>query len=101
TVTGEDGPAFDEFVRTLERSYPRVFSTCERQDIGRTVLLRWPGRQQEHPSVLMAHYDVVPAPVEGWSHPPFDAEILGEGEERALWGRGTLDDKGHLAAILE
>jgi carboxypeptidase PM20D1 len=49
----------------------------------------------------MAHYDVVPATDEGWQHPPFGAEVTGEGDARVLWSRGTLDDKGALVAILE
>ena len=49
----------------------------------------------------MAHYDVVPAGGEGWTHPPFAAELVGEGAERLVWGRGTLDDKGQLVAVCE
>jgi carboxypeptidase PM20D1 len=43
----------------------------------------------------------VAATDEGWSHPPFSAELTGAGAERVLWGRGTLDDKGSVAALLE
>jgi carboxypeptidase PM20D1 len=49
----------------------------------------------------MAHYDVVPATAEGWTHPPFAAELTGSGEQQLLWGRGAIDDKGALVAILE
>ena len=35
----------------------------------------WRGRSSERPTVLMAHYDVVPAGGEGWDEPPFDAVL--------------------------
>jgi carboxypeptidase PM20D1 len=49
----------------------------------------------------MAHYDVVAATDEGWTHPPFAAELTGAGDDQVIWGRGTLDDKGSLVAIME
>lgn len=50
------------------------------------------------PLILTAHQDVVPAnDLTGWTHPPFD----GIGAEGAVWGRGTLDDKGGLMALFE
>ena len=46
----------------------------------------------------MAHLDVVPVDESSpWQHPPFSAEI----HDGAVWGRGTLDDKGCVAAICE
>jgi carboxypeptidase PM20D1 len=50
--------------------------------------------------LLMAHHDVVPVTpgTEGdWRHPPFDGVIA----DGAVWGRGTIDDKGSLVAIFE
>ena len=48
---------------------------------------------------IYAHSDVVP--VSGkWSNPPFKGEIVGEGKERKMIGRGTSDDKGPLIASL-
>ncbi|WP_030142966.1 M20/M25/M40 family metallo-hydrolase [Mycetocola saprophilus] len=101
-----DWDAFDTFLTTLEELYPRVFGTLEREKIGGySLLLRWPGASPENPTVLMGHYDVVSVNVgenePEWTHPPFAAEITGTGEDRVLWGRGTLDDKGAVVAILE
>jgi acetylornithine deacetylase/succinyl-diaminopimelate desuccinylase family protein len=45
-----------------------------------------------------AHVDVVPAaPAQAWSHPPFAGTVDSEGR---MWGRGTSDMKGGLAAAL-
>lgn len=41
---------------------------------------------------VLGHVDVVPADSEGWTYPPFAAEI----HDGVLWGRGVLDDKGPI-----
>lgn len=94
-----DSGAFDEFVTEHERQFPLLH---ERLDLTRIdthgLLFHWRGRSEDRPVVLMAHLDVVPvddgAP---WQHPPFGAEI----HDGAIWGRGTLDDKGQLVAVCE
>ena len=93
---------FDRFIATLAELYPFVHSRLERERIaGHTLLYRWAGRASTEPAVLMAHYDVVAATDAGWRHPPFGGEVSGSGSDRVIWGRGTLDDKGALVAILE
>ncbi|NQX11467.1 M20/M25/M40 family metallo-hydrolase [Microbacteriaceae bacterium VKM Ac-2855] len=97
-----DHEAFALFVSTLTELYPLAHAALERTEIaGGALLYRWQGAAADAPTVLMAHYDVVPAPADGWSHPPFEPTITGIGDDALLWGRGTLDDKGALAAIME
>lgn len=93
---------FDRFIATLGKLYPKVHRKLEREVVaGHTLLFRWPGVSATEPAVLMAHYDVVPATDVGWRHPPFAGELSGTGADRMIWGRGTLDNKGSLVAILE
>lgn len=97
-----DWAAFDAFVAALPALYPGVHSALEREQHGHSLLYRWPGSDPSgRPTILMGHYDVVPATDDCWQHPPFAAEITGTGDARVLWSRGTLDDKGAVVAILE
>lgn len=93
-----DQSQFDAFRELLKARYPLVFDRCHFERVGKNGLLfRLPGKSKEAPSVLMAHYDVVPVDAHLWTHPPFEGLVV-EGE---LWGRGTLDTKCTLMGILE
>jgi len=97
-----DWAPFDEFIAALPRLYPALHAALSLEVIdGHSLLYRWAGSGNAAPSVLMAHYDVVHATDEGWTHPPFAAELVGEGTDAVLWGRGAIDDKGALVSILE
>lgn len=97
-----DWAPFAELVALLPALYPAVHATLERELVdGHSMLYHWKGRGEGPATVLMAHYDVVAASAEGWTHPPFSAELVGEGGGQLIWGRGTLDDKGSLVAVLE
>ena len=97
-----DVDAFGAFRDAIDRLYPAVTAALDRELVlGHTMLYRWPGSAPGPATVLMAHYDVVLPGDEQWQHPPFGAELVGEGAEQELWGRGTIDDKGSVAAILE
>jgi len=97
-----DWEPFDEFIAALPRLYPALHAALELEVVeGYSLLYRWKGAGDGPPAVLMAHYDVVHATDEGWEHPPFAAELVGEGADAVLWGRGTIDDKGALVSILE
>jgi carboxypeptidase PM20D1 len=100
--TETDWAPFDEFIALLPRLYPEVHRVLEREIVaGHALLYKWAGATSEHPTVLMAHYDVVPATDEGWAHPPFSGEIVGAGDAAVIWGRGVIDDKASLVGILE
>jgi carboxypeptidase PM20D1 len=93
---------FDRFIALLPELYPLTHTMLTREIVdGHSLLYRWTGTSAGDPTVLMAHYDVVAASDDRWEHPPFDAELVGEGDEQELWSRGTLDDKGALVCILE
>ncbi|WP_403020088.1 M20/M25/M40 family metallo-hydrolase [Salinibacterium sp. GXW1014] len=97
-----DWEQFRRLIDVLPGLYPLTHEHLDRELVaGHSMLYRWAGREEGAPSVLMAHYDVVAASDEGWRHPPFSGEIVEEGGQRLIWGRGTLDDKGSMVAILE
>ena len=88
---------FEEFRDMLEELFPKLFEVCEKHRFQNGTALLWkgddPGRE---PVLFMNHHDVVEATGE-WKYAPFSG-ICAEGK---LWGRGTLDDKGGLWAMLQ
>lgn len=97
-----DWPQFDRFVTLFAELYPGVHTSLTREIVaGHSLLFRWAGVSADAPTVLLAHYDVVAASDDRWEHPPFGAELTGEGDQMLLWARGALDDKGALVSILE
>ena len=95
--TLEDDDEFEKLTAMLPELYPDIVKACSLQTIpGRGLLFHWKGKSADKPSVMMAHYDVVPVVEEMWEKPPF-AGIL---EDGVLWGRGTLDTKVTMNASL-
>ena len=100
--TDTDWAPFRAFVNLLPILYPATHGALDREIVNDySMLYRWKGRTDGPPTVLMAHFDVVSATEEGWTHPPFSATLVGEEDEQLIWGRGTLDDKGALVCVLE
>lgn len=99
TVSGPDtsGDAkFHVFRELLKDMFPVLFELAEYTEFTDGFVLRWQGRDPSaQPDLFMNHHDVVEAGG-GWSHGPFSGEIA----DGRLWGRGALDDKGGLWAML-
>lgn len=97
-------PALDRFFELhtlLQAQFPRVHAELEREVVGgASLLFRWKGRDDCPAVLLAAHQDVVPVEPgteASWTHPPFAGAIA----DGAVWGRGAVDDKSSLMAILE
>lgn len=101
-TTAVDRAAFSLLHEYLEQSYPRVHARLARETVnGSSLLYTWAGRDRSAgPVVLMGHLDVVPvAPgtERRWTHPPFAGDIA----DGFVWGRGAIDDKSSVIAMLE
>lgn len=90
---------FNEYKKLIEKCkemWPTVFEKCEFTETEDYALMfKLKGLSSEKPTVLMAHYDVVPV-TEGWDHDPF----LGEVVDGYLYGRGAIDTKCTMACAL-
>ncbi|MDR1319586.1 MAG: M20/M25/M40 family metallo-hydrolase [Treponema sp.] len=97
----------------LAENYPCFHKKAERRTLSPySVVYRWPGRagaesgaargadagvETAEAVLILAHYDVVPAEREKWSVDPFGAEK----KDGFIYGRGALDMKSILIAIME
>jgi len=107
TISHEDpglfrGGDFQALHGYLEQAFPKVSTTLIREVInGQSLLYTWKGQDQNlKPIMLSGHIDVVPVSpgTEGnWTYPPFGGIVAGG----YIWGRGALDMKGSVLAILE
>lgn len=85
----------------LKEVFPKLHAALARETVSdHSLLYTWKGSDPaQKPIILCAHMDVVPVEPgteAAWTHPPFDGVVEGG----FVWGRGTLDDKGSLVAIL-
>jgi carboxypeptidase PM20D1 len=97
-----DRTPFRQFHGWMAERYPAFHAAARREFIGELSLLyTWPGADAGQPPILLlAHQDVVPVPDDTrtrWQADPFGGEV----KDGAVWGRGAIDDKGSLVALLE
>jgi len=97
-----DTTEFLKFRKFLEISYPNVHAKLQRQIFNQfSYVYKWAGKDSSlQPYVLMAHMDVVPVEAVAeskWTVPSFSGTIKND----TIWGRGAVDDKVSVIAILE
>lgn len=93
----KDLTKFYAFHTLLEKLFPNLFAVCEKEEFEASLLLKWPGKTGNDPMLFMNHFDVVAAGTGGWTRPAFSGEV----SDGKVWGRGALDTKGGLWAMLQ
>ncbi len=99
TVSSRDDPSKEKFLAfhsLMKNLFPTVFKRCTVVEIDGNLLLKWSGKTDKEPILLMSHMDVVEATGE-WKYPPFSGEIA----EGKVWGRGSADTKCSLMAFFQ
>ena len=106
TVSIADGPvatqAFLNFHQFLEATFPNTHTELKKETVNEhSLLYTWQGSDATlKPMLILAHMDVVSVKedsVAKWTYPPFDG-VLADGY---IWGRGALDMKQSLMAVME
>lgn len=97
-----DSAAFYGFHRYLEKTFPLLHGRLKKTVInGYSLLYTWQGSDpSKKPVILMSHQDVVPVDqptLDRWEAGPFEGAVTAT----EIIGRGTLDDKNSLMAVME
>lgn len=100
-TTPHDSAEFAGLHNYLASAFPLVDSLLEKKTIQYSLLYKWTGTDSSlKPILLMSHLDVVPVDegtLSDWEATPFSGEI----KNGNIYGRGTMDDKVSVLAILE
>lgn len=97
-----DDAAFLGLRQHMLSSFPRVHASAPPRLVNQhSLLFKFPGSRSDlKPALFMGHVDVVPvdeATADQWRFPPFGGAI----EDGVIWGRGAMDDKVTVFALLE
>lgn len=101
-ISNFDGKPFLAFHQFLETSYPVVHqktAVSTFNDYSLLFHLRGTNSQLK-PVLFMGHMDVVPIEqmsASQWLHHPFSGKL----DDGSIWGRGSIDDKGSVIALME
>ena len=99
--TKTDWLEFRKLHTWMEETYPAIHSRLEKTIISDyTLIYHWKGSDPMlKPVLYTAHQDVVPTgDADKWLHAPYSGYISDDGY---LWGRGSLDIKIQMVALLE
>ena len=99
TISNRDNPdieKFRKFHNLLQTLFPSVFAHCEKTDLNGNLILKWNGKTETDPILIMSHMDVVEADGE-WKYPCFSGKVA----DGKVWGRGSADTKCSLMAFLQ
>lgn len=93
---------FKRFHVFLEERYPLIHKTLTKTEIADASLVyKWEGTDPSLDGIaLLGHQDVVPiadGTIDDWTNEPFEGVNDGE----FIWGRGAMDMKNHLIAVME
>ena len=92
SLSGEEGDVADLIVAEMKRL---DFDEVATDEVGNIIgKINGDGG----PTVMLnGHMDIVdPGPAEGWPHPAYSGKVVGD----ELWGRGSVDMKGPVAAMI-
>lgn len=97
-----DSTAFNGFHQFLKDTYPLIHEKLTLKKINDySLLYKWEGSDSsQKPIILLSHQDVVPVDqptLDAWEAGPFEGAIT----DTHIIGRGTMDDKSSLMALME
>nr|WP_297788523.1 M20 family peptidase [uncultured Allomuricauda sp.] len=97
-----DSTAFNGFHMFLAETYPLLHQSLKLEKINDySLLYTWEGSDpSKKPIILLSHQDVVPVDqptLNDWEAGPFEGAIT----DSHIIGRGTMDDKSSLMALME
>ena len=97
-----DAAAFRDFRDFLQSAYPLVHQNATQTIVNDySLVYHLPGSDASlEPVLFMGHMDVVPIEEitrDQWTHPPFSGTV----DDGIIWGRGSVDDKYTVIALME